>query len=129
MEAEKNKKVAKPQLKLDGKFEKLRSPREFTCDGILHAVAQYVVCNDQVHFRDLSIHPKRYQTTYHNITRHIHNKFVQWLQELKDNITVSITMRDSSASKNLMNFRLDLEKSCVLQMVGLLIPQRPHSLE
>ncbi|KAH8999021.1 hypothetical protein EDB83DRAFT_2238045 [Lactarius deliciosus] len=37
----------------------------------------------------------------HNVMRYIHNKFVQWLQELKDNIMVSRIM--GQYNKNLTN--------------------------
>jgi hypothetical protein len=47
MERQKNSQ-GKPQATLDHVFEKLPGPREFTRDGILHAVAQLVACDDQV---------------------------------------------------------------------------------
>ena len=37
------------QATLDHVFEKMSGPREFTRDGILHTVAQFVACDDQVH--------------------------------------------------------------------------------
>jgi hypothetical protein len=40
----------KGQQKLDSRFEKLTGPREFMHDGILHVVAQFVACDDQVGF-------------------------------------------------------------------------------
>jgi hypothetical protein len=50
MESLKNKKSkGKPQATLDHVFEKMTGPREFTRDGILHTVAQFVACDDQVH--------------------------------------------------------------------------------
>ena len=36
------------QTTLDGKFLKLTSPNKFTHDGILHLVAQFIACDDQV---------------------------------------------------------------------------------
>ncbi|KAH9072193.1 hypothetical protein EDB83DRAFT_2204585, partial [Lactarius deliciosus] len=99
MEAEKRGDKHK-QLKLDGIFEKVRSQREFMHDGILHTVAQYVACDDQslavtdkALFRNclVAMRPKSISKdlpSTHNVMRYIHNKFVQWLQELKDDIMV-----------------------------------------
>jgi hypothetical protein len=36
------------QSTLDGMIEMTKGPREFTQDGVLHAVAQLVACDDQV---------------------------------------------------------------------------------
>ena len=36
------------QTTLDGVFEKFQGPKEFMKEAITHAVAQLVVCNDQV---------------------------------------------------------------------------------
>ena len=46
MEEEKLK--GKKQTKIDNMLEKLRAPHEFTREGVLHAVAQFVACDDQV---------------------------------------------------------------------------------
>jgi hypothetical protein len=51
----------KTQSSLDGMVEKLQGPREFTRESVLHAVTQFVACNDQVSFanRVLSLGAKR----------------------------------------------------------------------
>ena len=36
------------QTTLDGKFPKQMGQQEFTRDGILHVVAQFIACDDQV---------------------------------------------------------------------------------
>jgi hypothetical protein len=46
-EARKNPK-AMQQGKLDGAFKATKGPVEFTREGVLHAVAQFVACDDQV---------------------------------------------------------------------------------
>ena len=46
MEEEKLK--GKKQTKIDNMLEKSRAPHEFTREGVLHAVAQFVACDDQV---------------------------------------------------------------------------------
>ena len=46
MEEEKLK--GKKQTKIDNMLEKSRAPHEFTHEGVLHAVAQFVACDDQV---------------------------------------------------------------------------------
>jgi hypothetical protein len=51
MEADKQMKGK--QSKLDGTFEKITGPKEFTRDGALHAVSQFVACDDQVSLHDL----------------------------------------------------------------------------
>ena len=43
------------QTTLDGKFPKRTSPQEFTRDGILHAVAQFIACDDQVSLRNAEL--------------------------------------------------------------------------
>jgi hypothetical protein len=47
-EQEKEKEKEKKQATLDGKFEKLKKPIEYTRDNVLHAVAQFIACDDQV---------------------------------------------------------------------------------
>jgi hypothetical protein len=44
----KNKPKAMQQGKLDRVFETLKSPVEFTREGVLHAVAKFIACDDQV---------------------------------------------------------------------------------
>jgi hypothetical protein len=46
-EAKKNPK-AMQQQKLDGAFKAIKAPAEFTREGVLHAVALFVACDDQV---------------------------------------------------------------------------------
>ena len=46
MEEEKSK--GKKQTKIDNILDKSTAPREFTREGVLHAVAQFVACDDQV---------------------------------------------------------------------------------
>ena len=38
------------QLKLDEVVVKMQEPKEFTREGILHAISKFVACNDQVSF-------------------------------------------------------------------------------
>jgi hypothetical protein len=38
------------QTKLDGMFEKVKAPRDFSWEGVLEAVARFVACDDQVRF-------------------------------------------------------------------------------
>jgi hypothetical protein len=38
------------QTKLDGMFEKVKAPRDFSREGVLEAVARFVACDDQVRF-------------------------------------------------------------------------------
>jgi Mn-containing catalase len=40
------------QPKLDGTFERVTGPKEFTRDRVLHAVSQFVACDDQVSVHD-----------------------------------------------------------------------------
>src|SRR5258708_955657 len=47
-EAKKNPKAAQ-QGKLDGAFKPIKGPAEFTREGVLHAVARFVACDDQVY--------------------------------------------------------------------------------
>jgi hypothetical protein len=46
MKAGKTKPKGKQQVKLDGMLEKQQ--QEFTCDGVMEAVAKFVACDDQV---------------------------------------------------------------------------------
>ena len=48
MEEEKRNPKSKKQKKLDGAFEKVQGPREFTREGVLHAISQFVAVDDQV---------------------------------------------------------------------------------
>ncbi|KAI0244897.1 hypothetical protein BJV78DRAFT_1144378 [Lactifluus subvellereus] len=82
-------------------MEKVKGPHEFTREGVLHAVAQLITCDDQslavadkVMFRNclVAMRPKTtikdLPSTY-DITMYIHNQFVERLQELKKEILVS----------------------------------------
>ncbi|KAF8220039.1 hypothetical protein L208DRAFT_1127592, partial [Tricholoma matsutake] len=89
------------QLKLDGTFERVTGPKEFMHDGILDAVSQFVVCNDQslavankasFHNCLVSMRPKSITKdipSTHNVTTYIHNQFVKQLEELKGDILIS----------------------------------------
>jgi hypothetical protein len=48
MEEEKRNPKSKKQKKLDSAFEKVQGPREFTREGVLHAISQFVAVDDQV---------------------------------------------------------------------------------
>jgi hypothetical protein len=50
---EEERQMKKKQPKLDGTFERITGPKEFTRDGALHAVSQFVACDDQVRICDL----------------------------------------------------------------------------
>jgi hypothetical protein len=45
---EEEKSKGKKQTKIDNMLVKSTAPREFTREGVLHAVAQFVACDDQV---------------------------------------------------------------------------------
>ncbi|KAF8233069.1 hypothetical protein L208DRAFT_1073234, partial [Tricholoma matsutake] len=89
------------QPKLDGTFERITGPKEFTHDGILHTVSQFVACNDQslamankASFCNclVSMRPKsitKDMPSTHNVTTYIHNQFVKRLKELKGDILIS----------------------------------------
>ena len=38
----------KVQQTLDASLKTKERPKEFTCEGILHAIAQFIICNNQV---------------------------------------------------------------------------------
>jgi hypothetical protein len=48
MQQKKKDPKAKVQGTLDGAVKTLEAPREFTREGVLHAVTQFVACDDQV---------------------------------------------------------------------------------
>ena len=48
MEEEKNAKVRPRQGKLDGVVQKVVGPKEFSREGLRHAITQFVTCDDQV---------------------------------------------------------------------------------
>ena len=47
-EQKKEKEKEKKQTTLDGKFEKLKKLIEYTQENVLHTMAQFIVCDDQV---------------------------------------------------------------------------------
>ena len=49
-------KKGKTQAKLDGMIERVQGPREFMRESVLHAVTQFVACNDQVSMVKASVH-------------------------------------------------------------------------
>ncbi|KAF8232230.1 hypothetical protein L208DRAFT_1273067, partial [Tricholoma matsutake] len=94
-----------------GTLDKLiKEPSEllvFTHENVLHSVTQFVAVNDQ----SLSVANK---TTFHNclvvmrpksilqdlptthdVTSHLHNEFVKWLTQLKNDIKVSVYVQIS----------------------------------
>ncbi|KAM6491697.1 hypothetical protein JOM56_012859 [Amanita muscaria] len=83
-------------------LEKGTKPQEtFTKEIILRSVAQFVVCNDQalavasnVFFRNclVSMRPKTKRSelpSTHDVSVYIHNQCVDWLAQLKKDISVS----------------------------------------
>ncbi|KAH9041793.1 hypothetical protein EDB85DRAFT_1886448 [Lactarius pseudohatsudake] len=93
---------AKRQGKLDGPLGSMKGPsphaQEFTQDGVLHAVARFVACGDQVLavadkavFRNCltAMRPKAETIdlpSAHDVGKCIHNQCVDWLTELKGKI-------------------------------------------
>lgn len=89
------------QMKLDGIFEKQDTRREFTREGVLHAIAQFIACGDQalavadnVLFRNclVAMRPKTVRhdlASTHEVGMYIHNEFAKWLRTLKSEILVS----------------------------------------
>ncbi|KAM5541078.1 hypothetical protein V8D89_005389 [Ganoderma adspersum] len=89
------------QLMLDGVMVKIQGPKAFSCEGILDAVTQHVVCSDQplavadnVSFRNclVMMHPgmKKCELPSHaSIHVKINNKFINFLTMLKHNIAVA----------------------------------------
>ena len=117
MQAKATGKTGKTQTKIDAMFGKGSLPKEFTRDGILHAVAQFIICDDQVSantfrrvvvlmmFKSLAMADKatfqnclvsmRMKTitkelpSTHNVWVYVHNKFVEHLRSLKKAFMVS----------------------------------------
>ena len=107
----------KAQVKIYQVLEKTAGPWEFSREDVLHAVVQFVACDDQVWLevlkyllywwmvkslavagKDLfrnclsAMRPKavkRDMPSTHDVTTYIHNQFVNWLKELKSDISVS----------------------------------------
>jgi hypothetical protein len=92
----------KSQVKIDGMLEAPR-PQEFCQEALLHAVAQFITCDDQSlaiankpSFRNclLAMRPKTIHSdlpSTHEVTKYLHNEFVAWLKTLKNDIEVSQT--------------------------------------
>jgi hypothetical protein len=106
------------QQTLDGVLGKASDVKTYTRDGVTHAVAQLVACDDQVCvmairtssltvfdqalalaekpiFRNclVAMRPKTMRKdlpSRHDIEVYIHNEFVAWLKSLKNDILVSI---------------------------------------
>ena len=53
MQLKKQNPKAKTQHTLDGAVKTLQGPREFTREGVLRAVTQFVACDDQVSFKNM----------------------------------------------------------------------------
>ncbi len=99
-------------------FQSVTGPREFMRDGILHAVANLIVTNNQVStihqchrqgltivsqplvladnaaFRNTLVAMRPKSTTKdlassHDVQAHIHNRFVKYMKDLKEEIRVS----------------------------------------
>jgi hypothetical protein len=54
-EKEKEKGKEKKQGTLDGKFEKVKKPIKYSQDNVLHAMAQFIVCDDQVRLENAGL--------------------------------------------------------------------------
>ncbi|KAF8487800.1 hypothetical protein F5888DRAFT_1624187, partial [Russula emetica] len=97
----KNNPKATQQRRLDGAFETVKGPLEFTREGVLHVVARFVACDDKALavankavFCNclIAMRPKAKTLnlpSMHNVTKYIHNKCIKWLTELKVKIHVS----------------------------------------
>ena len=89
------------QPKIAEMLELVPCPQQFSHDMLLHAEAQFIVCNDQAltiankaTFRNclIVIRPKTLCVdlpSTHKVMTYIHNKFIVWLKELKNDIEVS----------------------------------------
>ncbi|KAF9232796.1 hypothetical protein BU15DRAFT_54617 [Melanogaster broomeanus] len=87
-------------MRLDGLFPKAPKAQDFSKDGILKAVAELVVCDDQsltlpgkALFRNclVAMRPTTIKSdlpSQHDVSNYIHNSFVLFLRELKANIQV-----------------------------------------
>ncbi|KAF8238335.1 hypothetical protein L208DRAFT_1242783, partial [Tricholoma matsutake] len=79
----------------------------FTLENVLHLVTQFVAVDDQflsvaakTTFRNclVAMRPKSNSQdllTTQDVTSHLHNKFVKWLAQLKNNIEVSVYVQIS----------------------------------
>ncbi|KAF8237002.1 hypothetical protein L208DRAFT_1250077, partial [Tricholoma matsutake] len=92
---------------LDKLLRKPNVPLVFTQDNVLHSVTQFVAVDDQ----SLSVAAKttfcnclvamhlksnsQDLPTTHDVASHLHNEFVKWLAQLKNNIEVSVYVQIS----------------------------------
>ena len=94
-------KISTTQQKIDGLLVPEPRLRQFSRDTLLHAEAQFIICNDQAltvadnaTFRNCLV-AMRAKTTRadlpstHEVRTYIHNQSVAWLKELKTDIEVS----------------------------------------
>ncbi|KAM6504371.1 hypothetical protein JOM56_001314 [Amanita muscaria] len=98
---EQKKKGKKSQQTLDAVVVKEKLAKEFSCNSILHAATQFVVCNDQslavankAVFRNclVAMRPKtrtKELPSTHEVKTYIHNEFVKRLEALKACFEVS----------------------------------------
>jgi hypothetical protein len=98
---EEKKRISAMQPKIAEMLEPAPCPQQFSCDTLLHAEAQFIVCDDQAltvankaTFRNCLVvmRPKMLRVdlpSTHEVTTYIHNKFIVWLKELKTDIEVS----------------------------------------
>ncbi|KIK00943.1 hypothetical protein K443DRAFT_36310, partial [Laccaria amethystina LaAM-08-1] len=100
MEEERMGKDVGRQGTLDGFVEKQAGSVVYTRENTLHAVTQFVAVDDQslsiankTMFRNclVAMRPKSRLhdlPTTHDIVNHLHNEFVRWLAQLKEDIDV-----------------------------------------
>ena len=93
--------ISATQPKIVEMLEPAPRPQQFSRDMLLHAEAQFIVCDDQAltvankaTFRNclVAMRPKTLRVdlpSTHEVTMYIHNKFIMWLKELKTDIEVS----------------------------------------
>ncbi|KIL56662.1 hypothetical protein M378DRAFT_50831, partial [Amanita muscaria Koide BX008] len=98
-EAMKEGKTVLKQKTLDGVFE-LKVPKMFTKETLLDVVTKFIVCDDQAllladkpTLRNCLVimRPKMRQNelpSSYEVSMHLHNKFVDWMKQLKAVIAV-----------------------------------------
>ncbi|KAG2352169.1 hypothetical protein BDR07DRAFT_1314957 [Suillus spraguei] len=86
---------------IDGLFQKAEKKQEFSRDSVLHAVAEFIVCDDQslvvankTTFRNclVAMHPASTTAelpSTHDIKTYIHNAFIKLIESVKADIQVS----------------------------------------
>ncbi|KAG2343182.1 hypothetical protein BDR05DRAFT_884642 [Suillus weaverae] len=91
-------------MKIDRLFQKTEKKqlKEFSRDTILHAVAEFVVCNNQslalankTTFRNCLVAMRPAATivdlpSMHDITTYIHNSFIKLIKDIKDEMQVCV---------------------------------------